>query len=1288
MDDAGEIHSFGRSLRQGSTVWSRGADDMFSRSSRDEDDEEALRWAALEKLPTYDRARTAVLAMPEGELKEVNVQKLGAQEKHALLQRVAWVGDEHERFLSKFKDRVDRVGVELPTIEVRYQNLNVEAEAYVGSRGLPTILNTYANVLEGLANALHLTPNRKQKISILHNVSGIIKPHRMTLLLGPPGAGKTSLLLSLAGTLPSSLKMSGEIIYNGHTMDEFVPRRSAAYVSQHDLHMGELTVRETINFSAKCQGIGHRFDLLMELSRREKEENIKPDPEIDIYLKAAATGEQKAEVVTNHILKILGLDICADTIVGNNMLRGISGGQKKRVTTAEMLVTPGRALFMDEISTGLDSSTTFQIVNSIRQTIHIIGGTAVIALLQPAPETYELFDDIILLSDGQVVYNGPREHVLEFFESMGFKCPERKGVADFLQEVTSRKDQGQYWINSDETYRYVPVKEFAEAFQSFHVGQAIKSELAVPFGKSRSHPAALKTSKYGASMKELLKANINREILLMKRNSFVYIFKATQLTIMAIIAMTVFLRINMHHDSVTDGGIYMGALFFGILMIMFNGLAEVGLTIVKLPVFFKQRDLLFFPAWTYSLPSWLIKTPLSLLNVTIWVGITYYVIGFDPNIQRFFRQFLLLLLMNEASSGLFRFIAGLARNQVVASTIGSFSILIFMLTGGFILARENVKKWWIWGYWISPLMYAQNALSVNEFLSNSWNKTIPGTNKPLGRLVLESRAIFPDAKWYWIGVGALLGYVLLFNMLYTVCLTFLDPFDSNQPTISEETMKIKQANLTGEVLEASSRGRVKNNTIASTDTADWSNEESTSNNATVNSSPGKKGMVLPFVPLSITFEDIKYSVDMPQEIKAQGVAESRLELLKGISGSFRPGVLTALMGVSGAGKTTLMDVLAGRKTSGYIEGNITISGYPKKHETFARVSGYCEQNDIHSPNVTVYESLAFSAWLRLPANVDSSTRKMFIDEVMELVELFPLKDALVGLPGVSGLSTEQRKRLTIAVELVANPSIIFMDEPTSGLDARAAAIVMRAIRNTVDTGRTVVCTIHQPSIDIFESFDELFLMKRGGEEIYVGPLGRHSCELISYFEAIEDVRKIKDGYNPSTWMLEVTSAAQEQITGISFSQVYRNSELYRRNKSLIKELSTPPEGSSDLSFPTEYSQTFLTQCFACLWKQSLSYWRNPPYTAVKFFYTTLIALLFGTMFWGIGRKRHSQQDLFNAMGSMYASVLFMGVQNSASVQPVVAVERTVFYRERAAHMYSPLPYALGQVDFLCINIHI
>ncbi|GAB2245130.1 hypothetical protein Droror1_Dr00000623 [Drosera rotundifolia] len=109
-----------------------------------------------------------------------------------------------------------------------------------------------------------------------------------------------------------------------------------------------------------------------------------------------------------------------------------------------MLVGPAKVLFMDEISTGLDSSTTFQIVNSLRQYVHILDGTTVISLLQPAPEAYDLFDDIILLSDGLIVYQGPRESILEFFEEMRFRCPKRKGVSYFLQEVTSRKDQEHY----------------------------------------------------------------------------------------------------------------------------------------------------------------------------------------------------------------------------------------------------------------------------------------------------------------------------------------------------------------------------------------------------------------------------------------------------------------------------------------------------------------------------------------------------------------------------------------------------------------------------------------------------------------------------------------------------------------------------------------------------------------------------------------------------------------------------------------------------------------------------
>uniref|UniRef100_A0A453NQB4 ABC transporter domain-containing protein n=1 Tax=Aegilops tauschii subsp. strangulata TaxID=200361 RepID=A0A453NQB4_AEGTS len=616
------------------------------------------------------------------------------------------------------------------------------------------------------------------------------------------------------------------------------------------------------------------------------------------------------------------------------------------------------------------------------------------------------------------------------------------------------------------------------------------SELRVPFDRTRNHPAALTTSKFGISKMELLKACVSREWLLMKRNSFVYIFKIVQLIILGTIAMTVFLRTEMHRNSVEDGVIYMGAMFLGLVTHLFNAFAELAMSIAKLPIFYKQRDLLFYPSWAYGLPTWLLKIPISFLECAVWICMTYYVIGFDPNIERFFRHYLLLVLISQMASGLFRVLAALGRDMVVADTFGSFAQLVLLVLGGFLIARDNIKAWWIWGYWCSPLMYAQNAIAVNEFLGHSWRMVVDPTdsNDTLGVQVLKSRGIFVDPNWYWIGVGALLGYIMLFNVLFIVFLDLLDPLGKGQNVVSEEELMEKHVNRTGENVELLLLGN------------DSENSPSNGGGEITGADTRERGMALPFTPLSITFDNIRYSVDMPQEMKDKGITEDRLVLLKGVSGAFRPGVLTALMGVSGAGKTTLMDVLAGRKTGGYIEGDINISGYPKNQETFARIAGYCEQNDIHSPHVTVYESLVYSAWLRLSPDVDSEARQMFVEQVMELVELTSLRGALVGLPGVNGLSTEQRKRLTIAVELVANPSIIFMDEPTSGLDARAAAIVMRAVRNTVDTGRTVVCTIHQPSIDIFEAFDELFLMKRGGEEIYVGPLGHNSCHLIDYFE--------------------------------------------------------------------------------------------------------------------------------------------------------------------------------------------
>ncbi|KAK7349162.1 hypothetical protein VNO77_06307 [Canavalia gladiata] len=878
----------------------------FSRSSRhEEDDEQALRWAALEKLPTYNRLRKGFLTNSDGLTKEIDITDLGFQERKELLDRLINVAEEDNQFLLKLKERIDRVGIDIPTIEVRYEHLNIEAEAYVGSRALPTFLNFATNIVESFFTSLHILSSKKKQVSILKDVSGIVKPSRMTLLLGPPSSGKTTLLLALSGKLDPNLKVSGRVTYNGHAMEEFVPQRTAAYISQNDVHIAEMTVRETLAFSARCQGVGTRYDLLSELSRREKEAKIKPDPDIDVYMKAATTGGQEANIVTDYVLKILGLDICADTIVGDEMLRGISGGQRKRVTTGEMLVGPANALFMDEISTGLDSSTTFQIVRSLRQYVHILNGTALISLLQPAPETYELFDDIVLISDGQIVYQGPREYVLDFFEYMGFKCPQRKGVADFLQEVTSRKDQEQYWMRKDEPYRFVDVTQFVEAFQPFHVGRRIGEELAIPFDKSKNHPAALTTKRYGVNKKELLKANFSREYLLMKRNSFVYIFKLCQLIFMAILTMTIFLRTEMHRDSLDDGGVYAGALFFAVVAFMFNGMAELSMTIVKLPVFYKHRDLLFYPSWAYVIPSWILKIPITFIEAAVWMA-----------------------------SGLFRVIAAIARNMIVANTFSSIGLLVLFTLGGFILSKKDIKSWWIWGYWISPIMYGQNAIMVNEFLGNR--------------------------------SGALIGFIFLFNLLYTLALTYQNTFEKPQATATDQSGTMLNDRTGEDELTRLGSGHGK-----------------------------KRGMVLPFEPYSIIFDQIVYSVDMPQ----------------------------------------------------------------------------------------------------------------------------------------------------------------------------------------------------------------LLLMKRGGQEIYVGPLGCHSCQLINYFESIEGVNKIKDGYNPATWMLQVTTQSQELTLGVDFHEIYRSSELYSS----------------------------------------------------------------------------SRQNLFNAIGSIYIAILFVGVQNATSVQPVIAVERTVFYRERAAGMYSALPYAIAQV---------
>ncbi|KAG5404800.1 hypothetical protein IGI04_010919 [Brassica rapa subsp. trilocularis] len=1180
-----------------------------------EQDEEDLRWAAIGRLPsqrqgshlaTLRRSQTSGYA--DGNVVQtIDVRKLDRSDREMVVRQALATSDQDNyKLLSAIKERLDRVGMEVPKIEVRFENLKVEADVQAGTRALPTLVNVSRDFIERVLSSLRIMKTRKHKLTILKDISGIIKPGRMTLLLGPPGSGKSNLLLALAGKLDQTLKKTGNITYNGESFDEFHVKRTSAYISQTDNHIAELTVRETLDFAARCQGANEGFaGIMKDLTRLEKERSVRPSSEIDAFMKAASVSGSKHSVSTDYVLRVLGLDVCSDTMVGNDMMRGVSGGQRKRVTTGEMTVGPRKTLFMDEISTGLDSSTTFQIVKCVRNFVHLMDGTVLMALLQPAPETFDLFDDLILLSEGYMVYQGPRQDVIGFFESLGFRLPPRKGVADFLQEVTSKKDQAQYWADPSKPYQFIPVSDIAAAFRSSKYGHAADSKLATPFDKSSADPSALCRTQYAISGWENLKVCFRREMLLINRHRFLYTFRTCQVAFVGFVTATMFLRTRLHSTNEAYGNEYLSCLFYGLVHMMFNGFSELPLMISRLPVFYKQRDNSFHPAWSWSIASWLLRVPYSVLESVVWTSVVYYSVGLAPSPGRFFRYMLLLFSVHQMALGLFRMMASIARDMVIANTFGSAAILAVFLLGGFVIPKDDIKPWWTWGFWVSPLSYGQRAIAVNEFTATRWMEPSAISNTSVGFNFLRLRSFPTEDNWYWIGVGVLIAYALLFNNIVTVALAYLNPLRKARAVVLDDPNEETQT-------ASAKQGRSE-----------------------------KKGMILPFKPLTMTFHNINYYVDMPKEMRSQGVPETRLQLLSNVSGVFSPGVLTALVGSSGAGKTTLMDVLAGRKTGGYIEGDIRISGYQKEQQTFARISGYVEQNDIHSPQVTVEESLWFSASLRLPQEITKDQKKEFVEEVMRLVELDSLRYALVGLPGTTGLSTEQRKRLTIAVELVANPSIIFMDEPTSGLDARAAAIVMRTV-------------------------------------IYGGKLGQHSKVMVDYFQGVDGVPAISSGYNPATWMLEVTTPALEEKINMDFADLYKKSQQFREVEANIKQLSVPPQGSKAITFASRYSQSQLSQFRLCLWKQNLVYWRSPAYNLVRLLFTTVAAIILGTVFWDVGSKRTSTQDLVTVMGALYSACLFLGVSNASSVQPIVSIERTVFYREKSAGMYSPIPYAAAQ----------
>jgi ATP-binding cassette, subfamily G (WHITE), member 2, PDR len=317
--------------------------------------------------------------------------------------------------------------------------------------------------------------------------------------------------------------------------------------------------------------------------------------------------------------------------------------------------------------------------------------------------------------------------------------------------------------------------------------------------------------------------------------------------------------------------------------------------------------------------------------------------------------------------------------------------------------------------------------------------------------------------------------------------------------------------------------------------------------------------------------------------------------------------LTESQGVSGAGKTTLLDTLASRITMGVVSGEMLVDGRICD-ESFQRKTGYVQQQDLHLGTATVREALVFSALLRQPASTLKQDKINYVEEVIDVLEMREYADAVIGEIG-EGLNVEQRKRLTIGVELAAKPQLLlFLDEPTSGLDSQTSWSICDLMRKLVDHGQAVLCTIHQPSAMLFQRFDRLLLLARGGRTVYFGEIGVRSQTMVEYFVS-NGAAPCPSGANPAEWILGVIGAGPGSKSDIDWPEVWRSSpekeaidveldRLAAGGKSVpVSDKSEQEERESNSEFAAP-----LAQQIGIVTKRIFQqYWRSPAYIYSKAF---------------------------------------------------------------------------------------
>ena len=419
------------------------------------------------------------------------------------------------------------------------------------------------------------------------------------------------------------------------------------------------------------------------------------------------------------------------------------------------------------------------------------------------------------------------------------------------------------------------------------------------------------------------------------------------------------------------------------------------------------------------------------------------------------------------------------------------------------------------------------------------------------------------------------------------------------------------------------------------------------------------------------WRDVCYDVDVG--------SDTRRRLLDNVCGWVKPGTLTALMGASGAGKTTLLDVLANRVSTGIIYGHMFVNGRARD-ASFQRSTGYAQQQDLHMPTSTVREALRFSAQLRQPASVSTREKNDYVESVIRVLEMERYADAVVGVAG-EGLNVEQRKRLTIGVELAAKPRLLlFLDEPTSGLDSQTAWSICQLMRKLADNGQAILCTIHQPSTLLIQVFDRLLFLARNGQTVYFGDLGKKARTLIDYFESHGAPACPKEA-NPVEWMLHVIGAAPGSQANQDYHDVWIRSEEYAAVRAELQDME---QNTNDMITDEDEEKEKRREFAAPFWRQYLlatkrvleCYYRSPGYIWAKIVLTVLCALFNGFTFY---KADTSLQGMQNQMLSIF--VYTLGINPLIDqMAPMFVAQRSLYeVKERPSKTFSWVAFIFAQI---------